>query len=155
MRAKTPAPPEEADALAALGARLRAERERQRVSAQAAAETAGISRITLHRIERGEPTVSMGAWAAAAGAIGLQLDIANPRTLQQITKLPRTVRLRDYPELKKLAWQLHGVEELAPVEALQLYERNWRHVDQQALTDAERALIEALSQAIGGGKLLV
>lgn len=155
MTPKNPPPPEDADHLATLGARLRAERERQRVSAQAAAETAGISRITLHRIERGEPTVAMGGWAAAASAIGLQLDIVNPRALRPSTKLPAKVRLRDYPELEKLAWQLQGIEELSPAEALQLYERNWRHVDQRALADPERELIEALSRALGGGKLLV
>ncbi|MFG6415730.1 helix-turn-helix domain-containing protein [Roseateles sp. DC23W] len=43
-----------------LGARIRAQRQRQRVSATHAAEAAGLSRVTLHRIERGEPSVTMG-----------------------------------------------------------------------------------------------
>ena len=45
--------------------------------------------------------------------------------------------------------------EAAPQQALQLYERNWRHVDRAALTEAEAALIDTLSREIGGGRLLV
>lgn len=37
------------------------------------------------------------------------------------------------PQLKRLAWQVHGAETLRPAEALDIYERNWRHVDKAAL----------------------
>jgi transcriptional regulator with XRE-family HTH domain len=144
------------DRLANLGERIRAARKRQRVSSVAAAEAAGISRVTLHRIERGEPTVAMGAWMAAAGALGLALDLLDANAAAaQPRKLPKKVRLRDFPQLRKLAWQLHGVDELTPQQALDLYERNWRHVDTAALTPVEAALIDALSRQIGGGRLLV
>ena len=141
--------------LAHLGARLRAARKRQRVTTVAAAEAASISRVTLHRIERGEPTVAIGAWVAAAAALGLAFDLLDENAAAQAIKLPKKIRLRDYPQLKKLAWQLHGVEEISPTEALQLYERNWRHVDRNALSPDEAALIDMLSRAIGGGRLLV
>lgn len=149
-----PVPPLAQHNLAVLGERLRAARKRQRVSAVAAAEAAGISRVTLHRIERGEPTVAMGAWAALAGAIGLTLGLLDANAAAP-PKVPARIRLRDYPQLRKLAWQLHGVDELSALEALQLYERNWRHVDRAALTPGEAALVEALSREIGGGRLLV
>jgi transcriptional regulator with XRE-family HTH domain len=141
--------------LTQLGERLRAARKRQRVTTVAAAEAAGISRVTLHRIERGEPTVAMGAWVAAAAALGLSFDLLDANAGTQASTLPKKIRLRDYPQLKKLAWQLHGVHELSPLEALQLYERNWRHVDRDALSEDEAALIDALSREIGGGRLLV
>ena len=141
--------------LAHLGERLGAARKRQHVTAVAAAQAAGISRVTLHRIERGEPTVAVGAWVAAASALGLAFDLLGPNATAHAGKLPRKVRLRDYPQLKKLAWQLHGVEELSPAEALQLYERNWRHLDRAALGEGEAALIDSLSREIGGGRLLV
>jgi transcriptional regulator with XRE-family HTH domain len=141
--------------LALLGERLRAMRKRQRVSAVAAAEAAGISRVTLHRIERGEPTVAIGAWVAAASALGLAFDLPDANAAGKAIELPEKLRLRDYPQLKKLAWQLHGVEEISPSEALQLYERNWRHVDRTALSEEEAALIDMLSREIGGGRLLV
>jgi transcriptional regulator with XRE-family HTH domain len=153
--AAPPVGPADLETLKLLGEKLRAVRKRQRIAAVAAAEAAGISRVTLHRIERGEPGVAMGAWAAAAGALGLRLDVADPRAGARKMKLPKRVRLADYPQLKKLAWQLHGVDELSPKEALNLYERNWRHVDEAALSEAELALVEALSQELGGGQLLV
>jgi len=155
MRTTAFALPPSAEPLARLGGRLRAARKRQRVSMIAAAEAAGISRVTLHRIEHGEPTVAMGAWAAAAGALGLTLDLVDAKSAEAPKKLPKKIRLRDYPELKKLAWQLHGVDEISPADALDLYERNWRHVDRAALTEAEAGLIEALSSELGGGRLLV
>ena len=150
-----PAPPSDLERLAHLGERLRAARKRQRVSALAASEAAGISRVTLHRIERGEPTVAVGAWVAAAGVLGLALDLQGPNAGAGPADLPKTIRLADYPQLKKLAWQLHGVEALSPREALALYERNWRHVDRAALSEREAALIGMLSREIGGGRLLV
>jgi len=150
-----PAAPADQERLARLGERLRAARKRQRVTAVSAAEAAGISRVTLHRIERGEPTVAVGAWVAVAGALGLAFDLLHPNAATENKKLPKKIRLRDYPQLKKLAWQLHGVDEISPSEALQLYERNWRHVDRAGLTRSEAALIDALSREIGGGRLLV
>lgn len=155
MTATTPIQPGGQDRLARLGERLRATRKRQRVTAVAAAEAAGISRVTLHRIERGEPTVAIGAWAAVADALGVALELADANTATPRDKLPTTIRLSAYPQLKKLAWQLHGVDELAPREALQIYERNWRHLDKAALSEDEAALIDALSRELGGGRLLV
>lgn len=141
--------------LALLGERIRTARKRQRVTAVAAAQAAGISRVTLHRIERGEPTVAVGAWVAVAAALGLSFDLLDAKAAAGATKLPRRIRLGDFPQLKKLAWQLHGVDEISPPEALDLYERNWRHLDRTALSGEEAALIDALSREIGGGRLLV
>lgn len=121
----------------------------------AAAEAAGMSRVTLHRIERGEPSVAVGAWAAAAGALGMSLDLASAKAPRTPPKVPTRVRLGEYPQLKKLAWQLKGVETLRPREALDLYERNWRHVDRAALSPHESELIDALTLRFGGGRLLV
>jgi transcriptional regulator with XRE-family HTH domain len=141
--------------LALLGERIRTARKRQRVTSVAAAQAAGISRVTLHRIERGEPTVAVGAWVAIATALGLTFDLLDAKAAAGATKLPKRIRLRDFPQLKKLAWQLHGVEEVSPPEALDLYERNWRHLDRAALSDVEAALIDTLSRELSGGRLLV
>lgn len=122
----------QAELLAHLGERLRAARKQQKVSATSASQAAGMSRVTWHRIERGEPSVTMGAWVAAAGALGLKLDWLDTNSPAQ-AQLPtgNKIRLVDYPQLKRLAWQLPGVEQLTPQEALSLYERNWRHVDRE------------------------
>lgn len=122
-----------------------------------AAEAAGMSRVTLHRIERGEPSVTMGAYLNAIDAIGLVMDVRDPKVAVQtpVTKLPTRIALSDYPELNRLAWQLGSVESLTPQEALDLYERNWRHVDRTRLEPGEQTLIDSLVAQLGGGRLLV
>jgi transcriptional regulator with XRE-family HTH domain len=144
--------------LQALGQRIRAQREREKVSATVAAEAAGMSRVTFHRIERGEPSVTMGAYLSAIDAVGLQLELRDPQA-RPVTaaraSLPERVRLAEFPQLRRLAWQLHDVDELSPAEALNLYERNWRHIDRAGLSAAERALLEVLVDQLGGGRLLV
>lgn len=155
LSAAPPHTPIRDEPLAHLGERLRAARKRQRVTTVAASEAAGISRVTLHRIERGEPTVAIGAWVAVASALGLAFELVDPNAANRTSKLPKQIRLRDYPQLKKLAWQLHGVHEISPRQALELYERNWRHVDRSALSEDEATLIDMLSREIGGGRLLV
>lgn len=148
--------------LTALGERIRERRKSLKVSGVDAAEAAGMSRVTLQRIERGEPSVTMGAYIGAATAVGLELELVDPREQRRglggargKPPYPARIRLADYPQLKKLAWQLHGVATLSAEDALGLYERNWRHVDTAALATAERALVNALAQHLGGGRLLV
>jgi transcriptional regulator with XRE-family HTH domain len=148
--------------LAALGERIRERRKALKVSAVDAAEAAGMSRVTLQRIERGEPSVTMGAYIGAATAVGLELELVDPRaggrgqgTARGKPPFPARIRLAEYPQLKRLAWQLHGVKTLTPEDALGLYERNWRQVDTAALDASERALVNALVQHLGGGRLLV
>src|SRR4051812_41986971 len=95
-----------ARSLTALGERLRRERKRQKVTAVAASEAAGLSRVTLHRIERGEASVAIGAWVAVADALGLALDLVDTKAAPKSIAVPHAIRLADYPELKKLGWQL-------------------------------------------------
>ncbi|HXS79883.1 MAG TPA: hypothetical protein VN818_06340 [Gammaproteobacteria bacterium] len=58
------------------------------------------------------------------------------------------VRLADYPQLHDLAW--NRVDAFIPAkEAFQLYERNWRFIDQNALVEPERTLIERLKAELG------
>lgn len=146
-----------ADKLGVLGQQIRAHRKALRISATAAAEAAGMSRVTWHRIENGEPSVTIGAYINAMTALGLDFGITHPSSKatgmtddDRQGWIPARIRLADYPQLKQLAWQVHGIDELTPAEALSIYERNWRHVDVQALTPRERDLIDALRIALGG-----
>jgi transcriptional regulator with XRE-family HTH domain len=143
--------------LVTLGEQLRAQRKRLGVSATTAAEAAGMSRVTLHRIERGEPSVTMGAWLNAAAALGLELGVVDPQPPRrsQAAGVPTRIRLADYPQLERLAWQFQGASDVTPAEALNLYERNWRHIDQGALAPDERARIQQLVARLGGSRLLV
>ena len=160
MPAQAPTIPEPlANRLAIIGQRVRERRKALRVSATAAAEAAGLSRVTLHRIERGEPSVTMGAYLNTLAALGLVFDVADAEPLRKDVgsgaALPSSIRLADYPQLARLAWPLRGATELTPAEALNLYERHWRHIDTQALDDAERTLLEQLTQTLAKGRLLV
>jgi len=145
--------------LLALGEQLRAQRKRLGVSATTAAEAAGMSRATLHRIECGEPSVTMGAYLNAAAALGLELGViaTQPpaRRSGKAAGVPTHIRLADYPQLERLAWQFQGASDVTPAEALGLYERNWRHIEQGALAPHERALIQQLVASVGGSRLLV
>lgn len=148
--------------LQALGQQLRARRKALRVSSTAAAEAAGVSRVTLHRIEKGEPTVAGGAWAQAMAALGMVLQArnteekptndvnqGNPANLAEW--IPVRVHLQSYPQLKALAWQVHGTDTLSPAEAWGIYERNARHLDMAAMSPTELALLQALRTGLGGG----
>lgn len=65
------------------------------------------------------------------------------------------VHVADYPQLKLLAWSLRPDAELDEVQALALYEAGWRFVEQRALTQGERALIDRLVRTVGRGVLNV
>lgn len=142
--------------LDALGTRIRARRKSLRVSATTAAEAAGMSRVTLHRIESGEPSVTMGAYANAMAVLGLTLDVVLPaQPKPEVQAAPGKIRLADYPQLRRIGWQLPDGAELTPEEALNLYERNWRHVDRAGMDARENELLEALIRGPGKGHLLV
>lgn len=145
-----------ANKLIELGKEIRARRKKLRISATAVAETAGMSRVTFFRIEKGEPSVSIGAYLNAMKALNIDFGIIKPG--ESIADkfdadhkgwIPARIHLSDYPQLKQLAWQVHGTDELTPVEALSIYERNWRHVDVQALEPHERQLVDALRIGFG------
>ncbi len=63
--------------------------------------------------------------------------------------IPVRVYLADYPPLKSLAWQVHGINTLTPMEALGIYERNARHLDLAAMSPAELSLMQALRTGLG------
>lgn len=152
MPAKNPkTTPETAERLRFLGERIRARRKTLGLSATVAAEAAGMSRITWYRIEKGAPSVTMGAWINAVTVLGLTLDIPQTRIAGADTRdwIPARIRLEEYPELKKLAWHVREGEELSAREALDIYERNQRHLDPGAMTAEEARLVKALRTAFG------
>jgi transcriptional regulator with XRE-family HTH domain len=61
--------------LSELGANIRAARLRRRLSTIQVAERAGITRQTLHAIEKGAPTVGMGNYAHVLMVLGLEKDL--------------------------------------------------------------------------------
>lgn len=66
-----------------------------------------------------------------------------------------TIRIGDYPQLALITWHVPNKDVvLTDAEALSIYERNWRHVDPDALTPNELALIDRLVATVGQGLFL-
>ena len=151
-----------APALVRIGREIRERRKALKASATTTAEAAGISRVTLYRVECGEATVSMGAYLNAIEALGLKISVApQAESIGQNLvmplhgDLPGTIPLANYPQLRQLAWHIPGVDAITPEDALNLYERNWRHVDQHAMDEDEKMLVRHLVESYGHGAMLV
>lgn len=60
-----------------VGTNLQYARLRRRYTAETVAERAGITRKTLSRVERGDPSVAMGIYARVLQALGLVDDLSS------------------------------------------------------------------------------
>ena len=60
-----------------------------------------------------------------------------------------------FAQLRLLAWNRAPASVITGEDALALYERNWRFIDQGTLTAQERDLIERLVKEFGNGVLHV
>ena len=91
-------PPVAASALRQLGENLAIARARRRESQRAWAQRIGVSVPTLIRLEKGDPSVSMGAYASALwlmGRVQALADVAGPATdLGALEKDVREARRR-------------------------------------------------------------
>jgi transcriptional regulator with XRE-family HTH domain len=89
------------DALALFGNLLREGRVAQRMTAEALAERAGISRALLHRMESGDPGCGIGAVFEVAAILGIPLFEADAGSITVLARhsreknalLPRLVRV--------------------------------------------------------------
>ena len=61
--------------LSALGERLRLARIRRKFSADTVAKRAGVSRMTLYRIESGDSVVAVGSYARVLAVLQLDSDL--------------------------------------------------------------------------------
>jgi hypothetical protein len=61
------------------------------------------------------------------------------------------LQLGEYAQLRLIAWSRNENDCIEEDEALALYERNWRYVEQSQLTDKEQQLIDRLVAQYGNG----
>ena len=66
-----------------------------------------------------------------------------------------TLVIGDFPQLRLIAWNRNPRDAITGEEAFDLYERNWRFIDQAAMLAAERALLDRLTREYGHGILHV
>ncbi len=136
----------------ALGLQVRQRRKAMSVSVITAAQAAGMSRDTWHRMEKGEVTVTIGAWFNALTVLGFEFGVgiaSEPPQARTADNIPVVVRLADYPQLAALAWQVQGSTEISARAAFDIYERSERHIDQVSLTPEEAALMDGLVRVFG------
>ncbi len=89
-------------ALAKLGEDIAVARKKRRISTVSMAERAFISRGTLYKVERGDPSVSIGIYATVLALLGLAHRLAHAADRRDDTlgldidedRLPRRVRPR-------------------------------------------------------------
>ena len=88
-------------ALRKLGQDINDARRRRRITAQLMAQRAGLSRSTIGKIEKGDPTTSMGSYGAVLFVLGMEKCLSDlvdsmhdsiGRRLQD-ENLPQRVRL--------------------------------------------------------------
>lgn len=161
MPAKSPPTNKAAqEILARLAHCIRARRQALGISMVVAAHAAGISRVTWHRIESAEPSVTVGAYVGALVGLGLDLDARpagkrDPRAVPQVLPevqadadiVPAAIPIRHYPQLRQLAWHVKDDFELTPDEAFGLYDRYRRHLNLDDMAPHERSLLRALENA--------
>jgi transcriptional regulator with XRE-family HTH domain len=89
-------------ALIKLGQDINSARRRRRITKALMAERAGIAINTLTRIERGDPSTSMAAWASVLFALGLTENLrglADPLSdltglMLEEERLPKRIRYK-------------------------------------------------------------
>ena len=88
-------------ALRKLGGDIRDARRRRRIPVSILAERASISRMTLNRLEKGDPNASLGRYATVLFALGMVerlADLADGRHDSvglelEVERLPQRIRL--------------------------------------------------------------
>lgn len=72
------------NAVQVLGQQLAAARRRQRRTAAEVAERAGVTRVTLRRVERGDPAVAVGIYFEVATVLAVPLFGREGRDLAEL-----------------------------------------------------------------------
>lgn len=63
--------------LVQLGENIKLARKRRKYTQKLISDRTGLSRLTIRKIERGEPTVSLGHYVMVLGVLGLIEDLAS------------------------------------------------------------------------------
>jgi DNA-binding XRE family transcriptional regulator len=98
-------PPRVRRSLAKLGADLAVARRKRNLTVEMMAERVGVARATYRKVEKGDPTVSMGVYAMALFVLGFSDALANLADMRRdetgllldVNRLPKRVRVKKTP----------------------------------------------------------
>lgn len=161
MPAKSPSINQAAKAqLTAIARGIRGRRLSLGISTVVAAHAAGVSRATWQRIEKAEPSVTMGAYVEALEALGLVIELKQVKNLGEMVangvlpqdqadaeRVPAAIPIEKYRQLRQLAWHVRDDFELTPEEAFGLYDRYRRHLNVDQMAPDELRLLRSLEKA--------
>lgn len=85
------------EATTLLGALIAAGRRERSMTLDELAQRVGVSRMTMHKIERGDPSVRLGSAFEAAAIVGVPLFAADPAT-RDLARAAISERLAVLPE---------------------------------------------------------
>ena len=83
--------------LKTLGERLRLARKRRRISTILMAQRVGISRDTLHRLEKGDATIGLGTYLRVLRVLGLDADLDRIAADDPVGRKLQDLELRSRP----------------------------------------------------------
>lgn len=98
----SPLLPATEELLKEFGERLRLARLRRRLQAKEVAERAGMTEVTLRRVERGLPGVTMGSYLAVMQVLQLQDDVAQWATNDPLGRHLQDSELQSRVRLKRI-----------------------------------------------------
>ena len=97
--------PQEQILLIAMGERIRLARLRRKLTATSVAQRAGISRTSLHKVEAGDGTPTMGTYLRVLAALGLERDLELLAADDKVGRRLQDLALGPEPAFRKKAMQ--------------------------------------------------
>lgn len=93
-----------------LGTKIKLARLRRKLSTTQIAERAGINRVTLWQIEKGSPSVSMGAYAQVLFVLGLEKDFKKVAEDDILGRKLQDAKILEKKRAPKLKSKINGTQ---------------------------------------------
>ena len=138
-----------------IGCKVQQFRKSHNLTQAILAESLEVDRRTLAKLERGDPSISLGTAFHIFNNLGFSVTVNS--TSEQEAKaeafdkhyLPIHIKLADYPVLKRCAWQLKAEDSVTPPVAYQLYQDKKSDFAKSNMSRKEQHLIGCLELVYG------
>lgn len=150
----SPLLPATEELLKEFGERLRLARLRRRLQAKEVAERAGMTEVTLRRVERGLPGVTMGAYLAVLQVLQLQGDVAQWATNDPLGRHLQDSELLSGIRSKRIARDTSKGGFALPPAKTQSYVKTAKLEQAIRAEEAEHAKPEGASRSVSAADLL-